>query len=161
MDLSSECVAAVVLLVPAAVNQLWCAERTRRSGGGPRGAARQRMRVANRVMAGVLLVNLLLGTVTTILWADASIGGSPSSASAPLLWPLVLFAAGIAVSMVANAVAGPERRRIGVARPAVEEAAGRAADRAALPAEAAGCQDPVPGTGARSGRIRPVRRAAR
>ena len=75
------------------------------------------MRVANRLMAAAMLVNLVLGTVATMLWADASIGGPPGQVSPPLLWPLILFAAGVLVSVVANALAGHAKSRPAVKPP--------------------------------------------
>ena len=105
MSLSSENMAAVVLLGPAAIGQLWCAVRILRVRPNTRTGALRRMRIANRLMAAALLANLLLGTVATLLWAEASIGSSAVQTSPPLLWPLVLFVAGVLVSIVSNAVA--------------------------------------------------------
>ena len=104
MNLGPESVTAIALLVPASVNQLWCAGQARRA---VRPRARRRMRIANRLMAAALLTNLLLGTVATIIWSAASIGGSAAQSSPPLLWPLILFVAGVLVSILSNAVAGP------------------------------------------------------
>ena len=104
MNLSPESVTAIALLVPASANQLWCAGQARRA---VRPRTRRRMRIANRLMAATLLTNLLLGTVATIIWAAASIGGSGIQTSPPLLWPLILFVTGILVSILSNAVAGP------------------------------------------------------
>ena len=120
MNLSPECVTAVVLLALASLDQLWSAERLRRArrdtvrrGTAQRGAER-RMRVANRLMAAAMLVNLVLGTVATMLWADASIGGPSDRTSPPLLWPLILFVAGVLVSVFANALArsAPSRQAV-------------------------------------------------
>lgn len=113
MNLSPECVTAVVLLALASLDQLWSAGRVRRAR---RGAAR-RMRIANRLMAGAMLVNLVLGTLATMLWAEAGIGGSADQASPPLLWPLILFVAGVLVSIAANALAGHARSRPAAVQP--------------------------------------------
>jgi hypothetical protein len=167
VNLDPECVAAMVLLVPAAAGQVRCAERLRRARAqdAARTAAMRRMRRANRLTAAVLLVNLMLGTVATILWADASIGGSPSSASPPLLWPLLLFAAGIAVSIVANARARwsapprPQQAGSPPAQPQQEHpqpALPQRPEPGPLPSAAAG-----PDGRERAARVRPVRRAAR
>jgi hypothetical protein len=107
VNLSPECVTAVVLLVLASANQLWCAGRARRAVRPVLAKARHRMRIANRLVAAALLADLFLGAVATVVWAAASIGGSAVPASPPLLWPLTLFVAGLLVSIVANAVAGP------------------------------------------------------
>ena len=121
MNLSPECVTAVVLLALASLDQLWSAERLRRhrQGTARRGTARsgvaeRRMQVANRLMAAAMLVNLVLGTVATMLWADASIGGPSDRTSPPLLWPLILFVAGVLVSVFANALArsAPSRQAV-------------------------------------------------
>ena len=88
----------------AAVNQLWCAGRTRLWTEARREVAARRRRGANRLMSAALLLNLVLGGAATIDWADASIRGTQSAAYPPLLWPLALLAAGAVVSITVNAV---------------------------------------------------------
>ena len=143
MNLSPETMAAVVLLGPASLGQLWCAERVHRVDPAALPRALRRMRATNRLMAVALLTNLLLGTLATLLWAEASIGSSAVQTSPPLLWPLILFVAGVLVSIVSNSVAAH--------RPAPHPAA-----------------PPGPFTGAEERRalravraLRPVRRAVR
>ncbi|QMU78640.1 hypothetical protein GXW83_25975 [Streptacidiphilus sp. PB12-B1b] len=176
MDLDPESVAALFLLVPAAAGQLWRAERMRAAGASARPAAMRWMRLANRLMALVLLVNLLLGTVATLLWAEAGIDGSAASASPPLLWPLLQFAAGIAVSIAANARASwsPRPRPMPAPVPlnAPKPTPAPAPPPAPLPESCAALRSgaagpvvgPAPGTaacGGRRTRFRPDRRAAR
>lgn len=91
----------------AAVNQVWCAGRARPwtgASGARREAALRRRRGAGRLMAAAQLLNLVLGGAATVDWADDSIRGTQTAAHPPLLWPLVLLAAGAAVSIAVNTV---------------------------------------------------------
>ncbi|MHA6763397.1 hypothetical protein [Streptacidiphilus sp. PAMC 29251] len=90
----------------AALNQVWCAARTRpwpQAAAARYAEALRRRRGANRLMASALLLNLLLGGMATIDWADDSIQGTQTGPYPPLLWPLALFGVGAVVSLAVNA----------------------------------------------------------
>jgi hypothetical protein len=90
-----ECCVSGVAVGLASVIQVWSAF------GARHGAARTRLRrESGRLMAAALVLTLLLGCAATLDWADSSIRGTQISTHPPLLFPLLLVLAGLAVSAV-------------------------------------------------------------
>ncbi|MEZ0089514.1 hypothetical protein [Streptacidiphilus sp. EB129] len=114
MSLDAAFITSTAIVGLASVNQLWSAARSRHRPDTTeswRCTAARRRRQANRLMAWALLLTLALGAAATLAWADSTIQGNLIGSYPPLLGPLVLFVAGVAVSFLAHAIAGPGRSR--------------------------------------------------